>query len=93
MTNKKFLLLENNYMAFHTLQDVEELETVSIFHRKKVSNNKIINLLFNIHNSGKIEKYVTLPFRSIWDNILYLQLLGILNILLNTFAVIAQKVN
>ena len=58
-------------MAFHTLQDVEELETVSIFHRKKVSNNKIINLLFNIHNSGKIEKYVTLPFRSIWDNILF----------------------
>ena len=71
MTNNKFLLLENNYMAFHTLQDVEELETVSIFHRKKVSNNKIINLLFNIHNSGKIEKYVTLPFRSIWDNILF----------------------
>lgn len=71
MITKKFLLLKNNYMAFYTLQDVKDLDAVYIVHRKKVSKNKLTNLLFNIHNSGKIEKYITLPFRSVWDTLLF----------------------
>lgn len=75
MVNKKFLLLENNYMSFYTLRDIENLDNVVIYHTKKVSRNKLISFLFNIHNSGRIERYINLPLRFVWDYILFRRLL------------------
>ncbi len=75
MTDKKYLLLENNYMAFYTTADVEDLENVVIFHSRKVSKNRLTSLLYNIHNSAKISHYIKLPFKGVWDSILFKDLL------------------
>lgn len=71
MTNKKFLLLENNSMALYTLGDLYPLENVIIYHFKHVSDSWLLNLLYNIHNSGRIQRYFNLPFKWIWDKILF----------------------
>lgn len=75
MTDKRFLLLENNYMAFYTLADLDDLKNVVIYHSKKVSGNRLKSLLYNIHNSAKIAHHINLPFKSIWDGILFNSLL------------------
>ena len=75
MTSKKFLLLQSNYMSFLTLNDISQMDNVVIYHNKHVSNNRLLNLLFNIHNSGKIQKYIELPFKGIWDRLLFNKLL------------------
>ena len=75
MEDKNFLLLENNYMSFYTLQDIEGLNNVVIYHSKKVSKSKFISLLYNIHNSAKIRRYIELPFKGIWDRVLFRDIL------------------
>ena len=72
---KKFLFLENSYMSKYTLGDVERLDNVRIFHWKSVSHNKLVNLLFNLHHSGKIANYVKLPFKTVWHKYLFGDLL------------------
>lgn len=71
MLKKKFLLLHSNPMFVYTLSEIEHNDNVVIYHKKRISSNRFINCLFNIHNSGKIEKYVELPFKSIWDKFLF----------------------
>ena len=75
MINKKFLLLQSNYMSFFTLSDISQMDNVVIYHNKRVSNNRILNFLFNIHNSGRIQNHIKLPFKGIWDRLLFNQLL------------------
>lgn len=75
MARKKFLLLQSNPMFLNTLDDISQDVDVIIFHKKRVSKNKLINLLFNIHNSGKIQRYLELPFKGIWDRFLFDDLL------------------
>lgn len=75
MSAKKFLLLQSNHMAVYMLNDIDHLDNVVIYHRKHVFNNRFLNLLYNIHNSGKIQKYVNLPFKSVWNRILFGKLL------------------
>lgn len=58
-------------MFLFTLGDIEQRKDVIIYHKKFVSNDKLINLLFNIHYSGKIQKYVELPFKGLWDKLLF----------------------
>lgn len=62
-------------MSFYTLNEIEHLDNVVIIHSKRVSGNKVLNLLFNIHNSGIIQKYVDLPFKRVWDTVLFGKLL------------------
>lgn len=71
----KFLLLEQNHMSFYTLQDVEVLDNVRICHFKSVSDNKLVSLLYNIHNSGKIQQFLNLPFKWVWDALLFKKML------------------
>lgn len=75
MTQKKFLLLQSNPMFQYTLGDIENTDNVVIFHKKRVSENTWTNFLFNLHNSGKIQKYVELPFKGYWDKRLFDDLL------------------
>ncbi|MBP5517667.1 MAG: hypothetical protein J6X91_03290 [Bacteroidales bacterium] len=75
MARKKFLLLQSNPMFLNTLDDISQYDNVVIYHKKRVSKNRLVNLLFNIHNSGKIQKYVELPFKGIWDRLLFNKLL------------------
>lgn len=75
LSQKKHLLLEQNFMSFYMLQDIEDEKNVRIIHSKRVTNNKFINILFNIHNSRKIRKFIKLPFQCIWDYILFDKLL------------------
>lgn len=75
MTKKKYLLLESNPIFLYTLNDIDHMENVIIYHKKCISNNRLLNLLFNIHNSEKIQKYVNLPYKSIWDKIIFNKLL------------------
>lgn len=75
MIRKKFLLLESNPMFLYTLNDIDHMENVVIYHKKCISKNKLLNLVFNIHNSGKIQKYFNLPYKSIWDKILFNKIL------------------
>ena len=72
---KKFLLLQSNYMSFYTLNDIIHLENIIICHKKRVLDNRFLNLLFIIHNSGTIQKYVELPFKKVWDKIVFNKLL------------------
>lgn len=72
---KKFLLLEQNYMSFYMLQDIEDFDNVRICHSKRVSDNKLVSLLYNIHHSGKIQQYFRLPFKSVWDGLLFNKIL------------------
>lgn len=75
MVNKKFLLLQSNHMSVYSLDEIEHLDNVVIFHHKKVSPNRLINLLFNIHNSAKIQRFVNIPFKGFWDKIVFNKLL------------------
>ena len=75
MPAKKFLLLQNNYMSYYTLEDVAHLDNVVIFHHKSVSKSRILNLLYNLHNSGRIQKHLELPFKGLWDELLFGQLM------------------
>lgn len=75
MTGKKFLLLQSNPIFYYTLDDLKNKDNVIIIHKKRVSNNRWKNLLFNIHYSGKLQKYIELPFKSIWDYLLFDNLL------------------
>ena len=75
MAKKKFLLLESNPMFLYTLNDIDHMENLVIYHKKCISKNRLLNLIFNIHNSGKIHKYFNLPYKSIWDKILFNKLL------------------
>lgn len=68
---KNYLILESNIMSHFTLRDIESLNNVKIFHHRKVTGNRFIDLLFNIHTSGKINKVINLPFKSIWNSILF----------------------
>lgn len=73
--SKNFLFLENSYMSHYTLQDIENLDNVRIVHWKSVTSNRFLNLLFNIHNSGKISKYIHLPFKSLWYKLVFNKIL------------------
>ena len=75
MAGKRFLLLQSNPMFQNTLDDIAQDENVVIYHKKRVSQSWFVNLLFNIHNSGKIQKYLELPFKRIWDGFLFNKLL------------------
>lgn len=68
---KNYLFLENTYMSFYTLKDVEALDNVRIMRWKKVSRNRLVSFLFNIHHSAKIAKYIKLPLKSIWNRFLF----------------------
>ena len=70
-TEKKFLFLENSYMSFYTLKDIENLDNVRIVHWKRATKYGFINLLFNLHHSGKISKYIKLPFKNIWNSCIF----------------------
>ena len=76
MTGKNFLLLQSNPMFLYTLDDIEGKDNVVILHKKKVSNKKWKNLVFNIHYSGRIKEYIELPFKDIWDKLLFDDLLA-----------------
>lgn len=69
--NGNFLLLEQNFMSFYMLYDIEELDNVRIIHSKSVTRNKLVNFFYNLHHSGKIQKYLKLPFQSLWDDVLF----------------------
>lgn len=71
LKKNKFLLLEQNYMSFYMLQDVEDMENIRIIHSKRVTDNRLVNLLYNIHHSGKIQKYLRLPFQGVWDHLVF----------------------
>lgn len=62
-------------MDYYTLSDIAQLNNVVIIHKKSVSTNKITNLLYNIHNSAKIQFWIKLPFKKIWDKLLFNKLL------------------
>lgn len=62
-------------MFQYTLGDLENTDNVVIFHKKRVSNNKWTNILFNMHNSGRIQKYIELPFKGCWNKRLFGDLL------------------
>jgi len=76
MLKRRFLILQSNYMSEYMLNDIENLDNVTIYHRKKVFKNQFLNLLFNIHNSGKIQKYINLPFKSLWDGVIFNKILN-----------------
>ena len=75
MASKKFLLLQSNVITAYTLGDIEHQDNVVLFHRKKVSDNKLLNLLYIVHNSGKIAEHIQLPFKGVWDKILFNKML------------------
>lgn len=62
-------------MFQNTLDDIAQDENVVIYHKKRVSQSWFVNLLFNIHNSGKIQKYIELPLKKVWDGFLFNKLL------------------
>ena len=68
---KKFLLLQSNYMSYYMLNDIVNMDNVVICHRKRAFKNSILNFLFSIHTSGRIQRYIDLPFKNIWDNIIF----------------------
>lgn len=68
---KRFLFLENSITSCYTLQDIADLNNVRIVQWKKVTKNWLVNLLFNIHHSGRIAKQVELPFKGIWNGFLF----------------------
>lgn len=71
MTNKNFLLLQGNVQDRYTLNDIAQWSNVIICHRKAVSDNKLLNFLFNLHYSGWINKHIELPLKHIWDSLLF----------------------
>lgn len=58
-------------MSYYMLHDIEDMENVRIIHSKSVTDSNFLNLLYNIHNSGKIQQYINLPFRGVWDKLLF----------------------
>lgn len=72
---KRFLFLENSYMSYYTLQDIADRDDVRIVHWKSVTRNRFVNFLFNIHHSGRIAKCIKLPFKGLWNKIIFGKLL------------------
>ena len=66
-------------MSYYTLHDIADAENVRIIHWKRVTQNPVINKIFNIHHSGKISRYVNLPFKSAWNHIIFGKLLRSFN--------------
>lgn len=53
------------------LEDLKYNENVKLYHEYLQGERKILKLLFKIHYSKKIRKYVNLPFKSIWNKKLF----------------------
>lgn len=55
----------NEYNAICT-RDLEALDNVVVVQVPLQKSSKILRLLFNIHNSPRLNKIINLPFKSIW---------------------------
>lgn len=71
--------LKSNYIFFwesadyykYAFADIIGNESVRYIEKLPMSNATLLKLLHKIHNSGKINKYINLPFRNVWYNLYF----------------------
>lgn len=61
--SKNYLFLVSAPMSDYTLSDIQHCTGIKIINKCHVTNSKIANNLFRIHNAVKINKTINLPFR------------------------------
>lgn len=61
----KLRLKENGYYTM-CLRDLDNVEGVEPVYFPLQHKSIILRILYNIHNSKKINKYINLPFKSLW---------------------------
>ena len=68
--NRKFLFViySENGMSKSFLKDLNSDERAIIFGLRKNPHNKFLKLLCQFHLSSKINRKISLPFKSIWMN-------------------------
>ena len=72
--------LDYNYVYFDNssdpfylscLRDLENQEGIIVENPLMSKENKLVKLLYKIHNSGRINRIVPLPFKRIWNKKLF----------------------
>lgn len=64
MSNYVFFV--SDPMSEYTLQDIRIMDNVHIVNKISPFNGRVLNLLFKINNSVKINNIVRMPFRKLW---------------------------
>lgn len=70
--NYHFVVLQDNADYFRiSWSDIGKLTDVEYYDRFPCGGRNISKLLFKIHFSGKIRRYINLPFKSLWNKWFY----------------------
>ncbi len=67
---KKYLLLVSDPMSDYTLQDVAHSANVRIINRCHATGSALVNTIFRLHTAVKLNKIISMPFKSVWYRLL-----------------------
>ena len=71
MIRVKYIFLDDNYQTGHFLmKDIEPLEEVRVIYKDRMLKNPILNIFCRIYLSQKIKRYIKLPFKSFFYNMI-----------------------
>lgn len=70
---RNFIFFVSDLMSEYTLQDIKNMDNVHIVNKTGPFNSRVLNLLFKLNNSVKINNIIRMPLRKLWyKKIMYL---------------------